>query len=214
MLLWREFQRLTTDYFATLKEPRRPWLDANILKGKFLALSTEVHPDRVHQASLAEKESAHRLYLEIHAAYDCLREPKARLRHLLELERGARPPEVESVPPAILELFMKVNGVCREVDAFLAERSKVSSPVIKAQLFSQGLQHERQVTTLAADLNSRQESLQTELRVVNEAWTQTDALAGRGPLLDRLETMYRLFSYFARWSAQLSERQFQLIVPT
>jgi len=45
----REFQRLIvrmTDYFALLDEPRRPWLDVSSLKQKFLARSSEVHPDR------------------------------------------------------------------------------------------------------------------------------------------------------------------------
>jgi TPR repeat protein len=36
--------------FALLSEPRRPWLDAEPLKQRFLARSNEVHPDRVHSA--------------------------------------------------------------------------------------------------------------------------------------------------------------------
>ena len=42
-----------TDHFATLGEPRRPWLDAEALKEKFHRLSGTVHPDRVHGADEA-----------------------------------------------------------------------------------------------------------------------------------------------------------------
>jgi hypothetical protein len=38
------------DAFALLNEPRRPWLEAEALKQKFLALSSAVHPDRVSAA--------------------------------------------------------------------------------------------------------------------------------------------------------------------
>ena len=78
------------DYFALLDEPRRPWLDPEILKDKFHALAATVHPDRVHRASEPEKQEANQRYAELNAAYRCLREPTKRLRHLLELERGKK----------------------------------------------------------------------------------------------------------------------------
>ena len=80
-----------TDYFALLGESRRPWIDPEELKAKFLALTAQVHPDRVHNASEAEKQAASRRSAEMNAAYNCLREAKTRLLHLLELERGTRP---------------------------------------------------------------------------------------------------------------------------
>jgi len=235
---------LTTDYFAALKEPRRPWLEAETLKRRFLALSAEIHPDRVHNQSTQEKESAHRRYLEVHAAYECLREPKTRLRHLLELEQGGRLREVDTVPPDLLELFMDVSRVSRQVDAFLAERDKMGSPLLKAQHFSRGLQHEREVAALRSRIEARQEALVAELRAIDVTWSAAEGpgSVGRGPpedpphgggpeqaaflagtarmgggskahesLRSRLEEMYRLFSYFARWTGQLAEQQFQLV---
>src|SRR5204862_2338470 len=76
-----------TDYFALLGEARRPWLDTEALKAKFLTLTANVHPDRVHKAIPAEKQTAHQLYTELNAAFNCLRGPKTRLLHLFELER-------------------------------------------------------------------------------------------------------------------------------
>src|SRR5260221_13341315 len=107
------------DYFALLTEPRRPWLDLEQLKAEFLALSAEAHPDRVHQASDAEKGSANQRFAELNAAYNCLREAKSRLQHLLELELGSRPKEVQEIAPETMDLFMEVGQLCREVDRFI-----------------------------------------------------------------------------------------------
>ena len=78
------------DYFALLRTPRRPWLDADSIKQTFFTLSAELHPDRVHTADAAEKHTANERSAELNAAYQCLREPRERLRHLLELELRAQ----------------------------------------------------------------------------------------------------------------------------
>src|SRR6185295_15516688 len=124
-----------TDHFAYLKEPRRPWLDAEALKAAFLQLANEVHPDRFHNAPEREKYLANQRYLELNAAYQCLRDPKDRLLHLLELELGSRPKEVQVVAPGTMDLFLEVSQLCRNVDAFLAESAKVSAPLLKVPLF-------------------------------------------------------------------------------
>ena len=80
-----------TDNFALLNEPRRPWLDVDLLKQKFLARASGAHPDRVHNASDSEKAEVTKRYIELNAAYNCLADPKLRLLHLLELELGAKP---------------------------------------------------------------------------------------------------------------------------
>ena len=87
-----------TDNFLLLDEPRRPWLDADALKRKFLARSAEVHPDRTHNAAESEKLAANQRYTALNAAYNCLREPKDRVRNLLELELGQKPSDLTSVP--------------------------------------------------------------------------------------------------------------------
>src|SRR5580765_7856135 len=108
-----------TDYFALLGVPRRPWVDEEALKARFLELSAGAHPDRVHEAGADEKQRANARFAEVNAAYTCLREPKSRLAHLFELETGGRPKEVEQILPGTMELFMEVGQLCRQVDAFL-----------------------------------------------------------------------------------------------
>src|ERR1051325_10772034 len=115
------------DYFALLHEPRRPWIDADVLKTRFLELSAEAHPDRVHGAAEAIKKEAQEQFLELNAAYNCLREPKSRVQHLLELELGAKPREVQEIDPNKMKLFVAAGQLCREVHQFLAQRTQVTS---------------------------------------------------------------------------------------
>src|SRR5688572_29394167 len=98
-----------TDYFALLDEPRRPWLDPEALKVKFHQRSAELHPDRVHRQSASDKAKAQERYTELNAAYTCLREPKDRLLHLLTLESGGKPKDVQNIPAELMDLFFKVG---------------------------------------------------------------------------------------------------------
>ncbi|MBI4326204.1 MAG: hypothetical protein HY674_13215 [Chloroflexi bacterium] len=107
------------DYFALLSEPRHPWVDPERLKAKFLALLAAAHPDRVRRGGEAEKAAAEERAAELNAAYNCLREPKDRLQHLLELEGCGKPAVVEGGPAAVTDLFFEVGQACRAVDVFL-----------------------------------------------------------------------------------------------
>jgi DnaJ-domain-containing protein 1 len=197
-----------TDYFALLNEPRRPWLEPELLKEKFLALSARFHPDRVHNLGEAERAAAQERYTELNAAYNSLREPKERLQHLLELELGALPKDVQRIPSDLMDLSLEVGKACREADAFLAEKAKVTSPLLQVTFFERGEEFADPLRRLRQRVNSLEDQLTGELQRIDAAW-QADA-AGRKALLPRLEELYRLFSYFARWNAQIQERVVRL----
>ena len=201
-----------TDFFALLDEPRRPWLDADALKAKFLARSALVHPDRVHQAPVAERAAAGERYAELNAAYNCLRDPTERLWHLLELELGAKPVGIHRVPAEITESFFAVGQLCKEADAFLAQNATVTSPILKVQIFERAQEWIEKLNAMTRKINSRREELLQELAAMNPAWeSASTANADRAKLpLERLEEIYRLLSYLARWSEQLQERIVQL----
>ena len=200
------------DYFALFNEPRRPWLDGELLKAKFLQLSAEVHPDRVHGASAADKQRAHERSAELNAAYNCLREPKSRLQHLLELETGARPKQVEQISPGTMDLFMKIGQLCREADGFLAERSKVSSPLLKVQMFERAQAWTEKLTAMQTELSASREKLDGELKQMNASWETAPAGSARSRALPlaELERAWRDYSYLVRWSGQIQERLVQL----
>jgi hypothetical protein len=202
------------DCFALLDEPRRPWLDAEALKEKFLARAAALHPDRFHGASPAEKEEASRRYTELNGAHARLRDTKDRLAHLLELELGRRPLDVQQVPAAAMGWFFQVGQLCRKTDQFLAGRGEVTSPLLKAQSFERGLELADRISGLQGVLAEAIQGIEARLQTLNAAWAAAPAVgtperAAQLPL-DQLEALYREFSFLARWRGQLQERFVQL----
>jgi DnaJ-domain-containing protein 1 len=198
-----------SDYFALLDEPRRPWLDPDLLKQKFLTLSAGAHPDKIHSASADEKTAAAKKFAELNAACNCLAEPKSRLLHLLELELGAKPKDIQQIPTALADLFAEVAMTCRSTDGFLAEKAKVTSPLVQVQLFERGQEWVEKLSRLRQTLNAFREKLTDELKSLDKQWMNSNAPARR-EILPQLEELYRLFGYFNRWNSQIQERIVQL----
>jgi hypothetical protein len=198
-----------TDNFALLNELCRPWLDADLLKQKFLAQSANLHPDKIHSAGDADKNIASKKFAELNAAFNCLVEPKRRLLHLLELELGAKPKDIQTIPSALADLFAEVSMVCRSADNFLAEKSKITSPLLQVQLFERGQGWVEKLNVLQRKLNELREKLTEELKSLDAQWVSADS-ASRKEILPRLEELYRLFGYFNRWNGQIQERVVQL----
>ncbi|HEX4341748.1 MAG TPA: DnaJ domain-containing protein [Verrucomicrobiae bacterium] len=197
-----------TDNFLLLAEPRRPWLDADMLKEKFFKLSASTHPDRIHQSTDAEKHSANERYTQLNAAYNCLREPKDRLRHLLELERGTAPKDLRQPPNDLVNLSFEVGQMCRIADALIAEAAKATSPLIKVQFFGQAHDQIEKLTTLRQTISKKNEAILVELKSVDAAWIKNPL--DRPSLLPHVEVIAAQLGFFARWLPQLQERQLRL----
>lgn len=197
-----------TDFFALFDEPRRPWLDADLLKNKFLALSSAIHPDRTHSASTAGQAASSEHFAELNKAFNCLREPKERLRHLLELELGERPKDLHQIPPDLADLFIEIAGLCRDVDGFLAKKAQVSSPLLRAQMFERGQDCADRLMALQRKVNERHDAIIARLRTLDAEWL-ADA-TGRSRLLPEIEELWRLLGFFTRWASQIQERLAQI----
>src|SRR4051794_25616569 len=130
-----------TDFFALLDLPRTPWLEPDAVQARFLELSAGAHPDRVHGSADDVLKSANARFSALNSAAVCLREPRDRLNHLIQLENpdAATTAPAQSIPPEFMDLMMRVGQSCRDVDRFLEERARATSPMMQAQLFSQGL---------------------------------------------------------------------------
>jgi len=200
-----------TDNFALLSESRRPWLDADLLKQKFLTIASDAHPDRIHGASQSEKTEITRRYTQLNAAYHCLAEPKSRLLHLLELELGAKPKDIQQIPTALADLFAEVATSCNRADGFLAEKSRATSPLLQVQFIERGQEWVERLHALKKKLGELRGKLEDDLKSLDEKWMVPEA-GSRQEILPELEELYRLFSYFNRWNAQIQDRVVQLSI--
>jgi DnaJ-domain-containing protein 1 len=196
-----------TDYFSVLNEPRRPWLDPDALKEKFLSVSTTVHPDRVHHLGESERATAQERSVELNAAYSVLREPKNRLRHLLTLELGTVPTDIQRIPQELMDSFMEVGQLCKRADKLVLEKANVTSPLLKVQLFERSQQETEELLNLQQRLAAKRHLLVESLKQIDKEWSTADSRSpARVEQLQRLEELHRLFSYFDRWIGQVQER--------
>jgi len=201
-----------TDHFAILHEPRRPWLEADALKAKFLAFSPAAHPD--HANTPRERETAEHRFAELNAAYQCLRETKERLHHLFVLETGHEAKQVRQVPQALADLIIPAEQICRDVTAFLAEKAKATSPLVQAQWFERALEWTERIMTAQRQFQAYRALLDAEAQSLNPAWAAVDGQfshrrAEQLPL-GQLENLFRAYSYVTRYERQLQERGVQL----
>jgi len=203
-----------TDYFALLEVPRSPWLDDETLKQKFLVLSGRWHPDRVHEGGESAHAAAQAQFSMINAAYQCLRDPKNRLRHLLMLERGAPPADLQPIEPELMSLFQRVDEVCGRADRILRARRGMTSRLLQVQWLEESQQYLPTLLDLEGEVRAHDQRLQEELRRIGITWTQEDATEiSRAALLGRLEALYRGFGFLKRWKEQLQERRVGLQTP-
>jgi len=201
-----------SDYFALLDAPRRPWLDTDELKQRFLVLSAEMHPDRVHSASEAAKRAAQHRYTELNAAFQCLSRPRERVRHFLELETGTKGEQLQNVPSVLMDFFMEFSSLCRQTDSFLAEKAAAHSPLLRVQLFERGQEWSEKISAVQKRLEDWRQETETELKRLDSEWPANWNGEKRAATRARLEEISRTLGFIEGWSSQLRERYVQLAI--
>ena len=194
-----------SDHFARLNEARRPWLEAARLKQTFHTLSATIHPDKIPSTDESAKVQASKQFAELNAAYQCLSDPKSRLVHLLELECGEKPKDIQEIPAGLADWFVEVARVCRESDGFLAEKASTTSPLLQVQFFQRGQAWLERLNALQKELNKLGDRVTNEVKSLDEKWMGATPGARQG-LLPKLEELYRLLGYLNRWNNQIQER--------
>ena len=74
-------------------------------------------------------------------------------------------------------------------------------------MFDRSQQLTEQLAALQQKIASKRGELLAEIQRMDSVW---DDVPGRKAALGRLEELYRLLSYFNRWTGQLQERIVQL----
>lgn len=179
------------DCFALLGLPRRPLPDQAEVKEHYLREAARLHPD----ASAGDTEK----FRELQEAFKTVSDPSARLRHLLTLEF----PEAHlAATPMQGDLFMEVGQAVQTAREVVKRREQTHSPLAKALLAGDLAAARDRVKRVQLDVEIRQAVLQGELADLDAHWPQVEP--------SRVNRLASDLAFVNRWSAQLSEWDFQL----
>jgi molecular chaperone HscB len=165
------------DYFLFLGLPRKLVLAQDDLERRFRDLSRKFHPDFYYNASPTERLASLERASYLNDAYRALRDPVARIEHLLAIE--GLPPATQAdgstqVPPALLEEVFALN---EELEAISELReSGADAAAVRQRLDSarrpilrKREEHERQLQELSARWDAQADRPPAERRPTLEA---------------------------------------------
>jgi curved DNA-binding protein CbpA len=188
---------MPTDHFSILDQPRRPWLEADVLKDRFHRASAEWHPD------VTGRDDSR--FAAANAAYNILRDPVARLRHLLELEVPEQLGKPQPIPPDCADLFMRLADL-RQALAVFHKKEHAAAPGLARALLAEDRQKLlSRVVALQTEIAAAESSAQEDLRAVDAVWSPAAVDA-----VERLSALQQRFAYLSKWRAQVGESLFQL----
>lgn len=182
------------DYFALMGIPRRPAVDEETVKEAYFRLAATWHPD----AEQGETEK----FRQLQEAYQTLKEPVARLRHLAELESG--PTEESSRPAEQMDLFLAVGAVVQEAKAFQSRREGARSALAKAVMGEAGREIRQRVLNVQTQVETTLAGLQSELKIIDQRWPEVSSA--------ELKNLASTWRYLARWQNELATAEFALMV--
>jgi curved DNA-binding protein CbpA len=180
------------DAFSLFALERRPLIDEGALKERYFRLAATRHPD----LSGGNDEKFHLLQ----DAYRTLREPAARLRHLMELEFVGGRGQSDSTAHA--ELFMNVGSAIQAAKAVFFRSENTTTALARALLAPEIVAALRQVREAAESLQRTQDEVTARLESVDARWPDVSP--------DELADLASSFSFLSRWKSQLSEWEFRL----
>jgi molecular chaperone HscB len=160
------------DYFSFLSLPRQLNLDQQELERHFRDLSRKFHPDYYYNASPTERLASLERSSYLNDAYRALKNPAARIEHLLAIE-GLPPAKSEEgtakVPPALLEEVFALN---EELDEIRDGRENGAAPADLRRRLAAARQpidrkrdeHEAQLQELSAKWDAERDTASKEQR--------------------------------------------------
>jgi molecular chaperone HscB len=148
------------DFFSFLGLPRQLNIDAQELERHFRELSRKFHPDYYYNASSTERLASLERSSYLNDAYRTLRNPAARIEHLLAIE-GLPPAKSEEgtakVPPALLEEVFALN---EELDEIREARENGADPH----------QLQKRLAAARAPIDRKREEHEAQLRQLSATW--------------------------------------------
>lgn len=165
------------DYFAFFGLERRVALQEEDLERRFRDLSRKFHPDFFHNASSAERLASLERSSYLNDAYRALRDPVARIEHLLAVEGlpSTKSANGSTVPPGLLEEVFALNEELEEIREL--RESGASATDVR-----------RRIEAARVPIDRNREEHERQLRELSDRW---DALAV-GASSERRETLEAL----------------------
>jgi curved DNA-binding protein CbpA len=196
---------MATNPFAPFDLTPAPALDVSALKEQFARATGDAHPDKFAQAPEAERLAAEARYSTLNQAYQTLIDPRARLLALYELTKGAKPSDIQRIPPGTMDLFKEVGEICQKLDVFLDTKRVKTGRLERAGLLAEELSLQDALTELRLKLEAFGATVDAEVAALDTRWRAGDKD------LNALEAVYRKYSYVSRWQQQLEEREIALL---
>lgn len=192
----------SSDYFAALGLPRRPWLEAGEIKEAFYRRSKVLHPDATENETAGDEVA----FTIANRAQSLLKDPATRIGHLLELEypEAARA-GVGPLGEKLVEALMCAAAVRREAATFLKRREAASGPLAKALLAQEQGEVEQKLEKLRASLDAFREEQIARLRQLDAAWTP-----GAKELAVPLAVLQQTFASLAKCLGGLRSQMLEL----
>ena len=183
----------TADCFTALGLPRAAAIDESMLHRAYTERSRTAHPDHGGSETMAA---------QVNAAYETLRHPEKRLKHLLEI---AGPPEASAwrtVPldESMMRLFSELGKAMQSAADFLERKRKAGSALAKALLAGEEMKHRETLESIGFEIESGRKEMEAGLPVLDLALAKQDGDAWKQVAM----TQARL-AYLAKWQAQIRE---------
>jgi len=186
------------DCFDLLGFAKRASLNEDDLHEAYAERSKVAHPD--HGGN--QKDAA-----ELNAAYETLRLPDKRLKHLLELTAGDQAKVWRTVPlnEAMMNLFSQLGAAMEGSAKFLDKKSKAKSALALALLTNEAFLWREKLEEIGFAVEAQRLEMEAQLPL----WDAEEAHDEASWM--RLAAMQARFAYLAKWQGQVRERLLALM---
>lgn len=187
------------DCFAILGLPRAASLDEEALRQAYAEKSRAAHPDHGGNETLAA---------ETNAAFETLRIPEKRLKHLLEIAAPDVAKQWRTVPldDAMMNLFSKLGAALEASAKFLERKQKAQSALAKALLANEEMQHREALEQIGFEIEGQRGELEQQLPAIDASLANHDET-----VWPQLAGMRAKLSYLSKWQTQVRERLLALM---
>lgn len=188
-----------TDAFAILGVPCRAALDDEALRRAYAERSRAAHPDHGGSEQTAAR---------INAAYETLRAPDKRLKHLMELRAAEDAGKWRTVPmdDALMALFSELGKALEASAGFVERKSKAGTALARALLADEEIRHRESLERIGFEIEKHRARTEAALPGVDVALQARDPLAWK-----EIGLFQAKFAYLAKWQAQVRERLLSLM---